>query len=134
MNKTKKSFFKLGIVIFSFLLMACVSEEEQSVDKSKTNEVVSSEQKVVDQKTNVEQKAEAKQEVAKTQADDSPKQQPKVEQKIAEQGDADAESEIDWSEIEEEDSWYGKVTNWFGGLFNNYDELQKAAENGDVEA
>ena len=42
------------------------------------------------------------------------------EQKITKQGD--------------EDNWYGKVTNWFGGLVNDSNELKKAAENGDAKA
>ena len=109
MNKIKTLIFKLGILIFSFLLIACGSEEEQSSNKSKASDVVSS-----------EQQTEAKQEVAKTQTNDSPII------KAAKSGDADAESEI-----EEEDSWYGKVTNWFGGLFS--DELQKPAKNGDAK-
>ena len=63
MNKTKTLISKLGILIFSFLLIACGSEES-------VNDSVSSKQQ-----TNVDQKTEAKQEVAKTQTNVSSEQQ-----------------------------------------------------------
>ena len=66
MDKIKKSFFKLGILIFSFLLIACASEES----------VNDSEQKVADQQTNV-----------------SSKQKTKLEQKIAEHGYVKAQAD-----------------------------------------
>ena len=41
-----------------------------------------------------------------------------VEQKtVAENEDVEEEFEIDWLEIEEEDSWYEEGLNWFKGLF-----------------
>ena len=108
MEKIKKSFFNLGILILSFLLIACGSEES-------VNDSVSSKQK-----TKLEQKI-AEHGYVEAQADGS------SEQKAA-NGDADDQSETD-----EKDSWYGKVTNWFGGLFNGSDELQKTAVNEDAQ-
>ena len=97
MSKTKNSLFNLGILIFSFLLMAC--SPQQSVSEFQAN--YSSEQKIAEQGS-VKNRNEA------------------------------FESKIDRLEIDEENSWYGKVSNWFGGLFSN--ELKEAAENGDAKA
>ena len=69
MDKIKKSFFKLGIVIFSFLLIACASKEERNVDKSKAND--SSEQKAAKQQVKSPQKAKAKRGDSKAQVSDS---------------------------------------------------------------
>ena len=117
MNKIKQSFFKLGILIFSFLLIACSSEEEQSSNESKTNEVVSSEQKTnVEQQAKVEQKTEAKQEVVKTQADDSVSSIIKA----AENGDARAQYDL------------GYIYSWGGGVPEDSEKAlywtEKAAE------
>ena len=117
MDKIKKSFFKLGIVIFSFLLIACASEKEQNANESQTSEVVSSEQQ-----TNVEQKTEAKQEVVKTQADDSVSSIIKA----AENGDARAQYDL------------GYIYSWGGGVPEDSEQAlywtEKAAENGYVYA
>ena len=104
MNKIKKLLSKLGILIFSFLLIACASEKEQSADKSKTSDVVSPKQKTnVEQKiaedgalvtqanksTSSEQKI-AKQEIIEAQVSDSVSANSN-KQKIAGNGDAEFE-------------------------------------------
>ena len=72
----KKSFFKLGILLFSFLLIAC--SDEESADKSKASDSTSSEVKV------------AKQGDAKAQASQSVSS---IMTKAAEQGEARAQFE-----------------------------------------
>ena len=102
MNKTKKSFFKLGILIFSFLLIACVSEKEQSSNKSKADESNSPKQKTnVEQKiaedgalvtqankSNASEQKIAKQEIIEAQVSDSVSANSN-KQKIAGNGDAE---------------------------------------------
>ena len=146
MSKIKNSFSKLGILIFSFMLIACSSEQkiaENAYAEAQFNQSTSSVVKVAkvedieaqinrsassEQKSKVKQKV-AKQEIAKTQTDDSFSSVVKA----TENEEPETELKIDWSEIEEEeDSWYGEVSNWFGGLFS--DELEEAAENGDAKA
>ena len=74
MDKTKKSFFNLGILLFSFLLISC---------DDKLNLVYRP----------IETPEEAELEIAKAQADDSSEQQTRVEQKIAEQGYVEAQAD-----------------------------------------
>ena len=87
MNKIKQSFFKLGIVIFSFLWIACASKEERNVDKARVNDVVSSEQKAARQQVKSQQKAKAKRGDSKAQVSDSVSSVVKA----AESGDIEAQ-------------------------------------------
>ena len=75
MNKTKKSFFKFGILIFSFLLISCD-------DKLNLVYLPITETPKVEKNKNV-----------LAQANDSPKQQTRVEQKIAEHGYVEAQAD-----------------------------------------